>query len=272
MSPGINRGIVDGFTRGLLTSTSVAACGGAAADGLRLLEAHPALDVGVHLVLCDERPLLPRSDLSSVPFRDGRLASLRVLAAALAAGRVRIGEVEAEWRAQIERVLQAGLSPSHLDSHRFVHLLPGLYPLCLRLAEEYRVRHVRRRVTDRLFPGPGPIRVFQYLALKAWVSSYARRPARHDLPPGVVTAGVLHAGGRWSVDGVLSVVDRFLRRRGDAVLEVMLHPGYADAGTAEKYRAWGYRWESDLELLTDPALARGLEARNVQVSSFRDLG
>ena len=270
LSHGINRGIMDCLAHGLLTSTSIAACGAAAAEAMEFLRECHGCDHGVHLVLSDESPLLSRGQISSLPFRGCRLASRRALTAALFAGKIRFDQVEAEWRTQIERVLASGLSPSHLDSHQFVHLLPGLYRLCLKLAEDYRIRHVRRRVWDIPTLEAGTGRLLQYLALKGWSSFYPAFFPGNDAAH-VVTAGFLRAGGRWSRTGVLASMDRLQRRRTDVVLEIMLHPGYAEASVPEHYRHWGYRWEEDLELLTDPWLASGIEARNAELISFRDL-
>jgi predicted glycoside hydrolase/deacetylase ChbG (UPF0249 family) len=52
-------------------------------------------------------------------------------------------EVERELRAQIRRAREAGLRPSHLDSHQHVHMLPRVALLVARLASENGVRAVR---------------------------------------------------------------------------------------------------------------------------------
>jgi chitin disaccharide deacetylase len=55
-----------------------------------------------------------------------------------------------EWRAQIERVIQAGLLPHRLDSHQHIHNAPGLRGAILELADEYSIESVRTaRLPDR---------------------------------------------------------------------------------------------------------------------------
>lgn len=51
--------------------------------------------------------------------------------------------LEREWRAQIDRLLQAGLEVRRMDSHRHVHHLPRLRGLFLGLAGEYGIEEVR---------------------------------------------------------------------------------------------------------------------------------
>ena len=55
-------------------------------------------------------------------FHDG----LGAVVKSYARGRLDVGAVGREWRLQIERVLDAGLTLSHLDGHKHVHLLPPL--------------------------------------------------------------------------------------------------------------------------------------------------
>ena len=63
-------------------------------------------------------------------------------------------EVEREWDAQIRKMRDAGNSPTHLDGHKHVQMLPGLFEIALRLAKKHgfgrfawrmRSRHCARR-------------------------------------------------------------------------------------------------------------------------------
>jgi predicted glycoside hydrolase/deacetylase ChbG (UPF0249 family) len=132
------------------------------------------------------------------------------------------------------------------------------------------VRFVRTRLGDPLTAG-GVARRAVLLAVRG-VSALAWRrvdPADRAALRPFVTVGFLHAGGVLTVDGLLAVLDR-LRGRADLV-EVMLHPGHRDAAAEAAYGHWGYRWENDHALLTDPRLADALRARGIETTSFRDL-
>ena len=48
------------------------------------------------------------------------------------------------WRAQVRRILDAGIRPTHLDTHKHTHLAPPVLDAVARLAEEFGVRWVRR--------------------------------------------------------------------------------------------------------------------------------
>src|SRR5258708_29687050 len=52
-------------------------------------------------------------------------------------------EAEREWDAQIRKVRGAGIQPTHLDGHKHVHMLPGLFEIALRLAKRHGIGAAR---------------------------------------------------------------------------------------------------------------------------------
>jgi chitin disaccharide deacetylase len=140
---GIHSGAVasalETIIHGVAASGSVmVVCPGSAA-ALELLASHPEVPVGVHLTLTADFPQVPWSPLTAGPSiqEHGLLLGIgqrdRLLAQADA------HEVEAEFRAQIEVLLEAGVQPTHLDWHC---LADGgredIFDLTSALAEEYR--------------------------------------------------------------------------------------------------------------------------------------
>jgi chitin disaccharide deacetylase len=129
---------VEAITDGLAASGSVmAVCEGTAA-ALALLADRPAVPVGVHLTLTRDLPEWKWAPLTPGPsIQDGGLFlpidhRKRLLAQATAS------DIAAEFRAQIEVVLKAGVQPTHLDWHC---LADGgredIFDLTLALANEY---------------------------------------------------------------------------------------------------------------------------------------
>ena len=103
-SDGVNRGISDAHTRGIVTSTSLLVTGAACDEAVRMLDDLPELGVGLHVDVCgeDERPF----DVHDV-------AGLR-----------------ADLEQQLDRFGQlVGRPPTHVDSHRHVHRHSFLRPL-----------------------------------------------------------------------------------------------------------------------------------------------
>ena len=107
---------------------------GAAFDhAVQMARENPELDIGVHLVLVGS-PGFP----ATLP---GLLISL---------GRIRIYD---EFVRQVRKVVDAGLQPTHLDTHKHTHLLPQVFNAVARIAEEFHIPWVRRRFGPfRFFP------------------------------------------------------------------------------------------------------------------------
>ncbi len=143
----VNLGIVEAHRHGILTATTLMATGAAFEHAVELARENPELDIGVHLVLVDSAgfpPTIPRL-----------LFSL---------GRIRIYD---ELVRQVRKVLDAGIRPTHLDTHKHTHLLPQVFNAVTRIA---------RRVSHSL--GAPPLRAVS-------LASHSRLPdhgSLHRLP------------------------------------------------------------------------------------------
>jgi predicted glycoside hydrolase/deacetylase ChbG (UPF0249 family) len=51
--------------------------------------------------------------------------------------------VEIEWRAQVERLLQAGVRLTHADSHQHLHAFPLAFRLAVKLCQDYGIPALR---------------------------------------------------------------------------------------------------------------------------------
>jgi len=269
LTEAVNAGIVDAFERGVLRSTSLMVAADAAEGAVAAARAHPGLDVGLHLTLVEERPVLPPARVPSLVTGDRFWPRHPAVALRWALGRWRVAEAAGELEAQWERMRTFGLTPSHCDGHQHLHLLPGLLPAVMAQARRYGVRFVRTRLVGG---GGRAARRVQLLAIQAvsrlaWLGVPA--DARTAVP--FVTVGFLEAGGALTVPHMLETLDHLAGNPAHGIVEVMLHPGRPDADTARKYAHWNYRWERDLEVLLDPRLPEALAGRGIEVTSFRDL-
>jgi predicted glycoside hydrolase/deacetylase ChbG (UPF0249 family) len=148
-TPAINQAIFDLHNRGRLFSTSLLVnlpFSQNAIDGLRTL---PDLNVGVHLNLTKGCPMLSLQKVASLVTNRGEFWPTKQFFVRAVTGRVRPFEIENELRAQIECVLEAGIHPTHLDSHSHWHLLPHLRRLVTRLGADYQIPGMRQVVPQR---------------------------------------------------------------------------------------------------------------------------
>jgi len=265
LSPPVNEGILRAHREGIVTAASLMAVGMAFDHAVGLARQAPGLDIGVHLTLVEERPLLSqRSSLADGRgrFPPGALALVR----ALATGKIRHADVRAEWAAQIEKILAAGLTLSHLDSHQHVHALPGLSAIATELAAAYRIAVVRaplerprRDMFARLTAVP---RLVGWLTLcAAWITarSLGQTPVHAPRFLGFCHGGRLDAGRL----GLLLV-----SLKPGRVYELMCHPGYRPEQAA--YGRWGYGHETELAALTAPQVKTLITRLGIQLRGFAD--
>ncbi|MFC1886367.1 carbohydrate deacetylase [Thermodesulfobacteriota bacterium] len=269
LTPGINRAILQAYKHGLLTSASIIVNGEAADVAMELAKNNPEMDIGVHLTLCDETPVLASRDLSSLISNGSLLPSRQKVLQAVLFRKIDYKQVESEWSAQIETCLDANIPISHIDSHQFLHLFPGLFPVCLRLATKYQIAYIRVANRDVISFDAGVKRFFQWMCLRFWSNRFIlpRLPSQIKCVPSI---GFLKAGGRMSRNGFLNSIDKIRRKRSIRVIEVILHPGIGDVYTRNKYQHWQYDWHNDLKLLLDPFLKEELVRRSVGLTSFKE--
>ena len=113
----VNQGIVEAHRSGILTATTLMATGAAFEEAVTLARENPSLDIGIHLVLVGEPPF---------PITIPQLTSAALF------GRIRVYD---ELRTQVRRVLDAGLQPTHLETHTHTPSLPPVPDAVARLSE-----------------------------------------------------------------------------------------------------------------------------------------
>lgn len=133
-SRSVNYGIIDAHTEGVLTSTTLMTNMPGAEHAYELGKQHPNLGIGVHLTLTCGKPLLKNNH--TLVDADGNFKKLHNYEQKF---HIDQDEVYAEWKAQIETFLSAGLTPTHLDSHHHVNNLEPILPVFKRLAHEYQL-------------------------------------------------------------------------------------------------------------------------------------
>ena len=270
----VNAGIVEACERGLLRSTSLMVTATAADEAAAAARTLPALDVGLHVTLVEERPVLPPDRIPTLVDEDRFWPDHSAVFARYVTNRWSLAEAEAEVAAQFGRLAALGLRPSHCDGHQHLHLLPRLFPAVVELARSHGAQFVRSQLGGPV-GGEGSLgRRLSQLALRG-ISRFARKrlaPTAREETGSCITIGFLEAGGRLTTTRLLAMLDEIRARGSDGVVvEVMLHPGHRDRETERRYGHWNYAWERDLALLVDPALPDALARRGIEVTSFRAL-
>ncbi len=275
LSPGVNRGIVSGFRDGILTSTTMLVNLKYFEDAVNLARENPDLPVGIHLSLLWGRPLSEPVQVPTLVRRDGCFPrSLSTLAARYFLGRLSREQVRLELRNQVRKFLDAGLTPTHLDTHKHVHCLPGILEALIEVAAEFGIERVRLPLEDKLDIGP-PSEGRR--PRPSWTSSAKRRLIRFLCrgsrarlrQAGIRTADHFVGIGYQTClnSDVLHLILSHLR---GGVTEIMCHPGYEDEPLREFSSTPPYR-EVELEGLKNRRVRDLVSAGAVKLTHYGDL-
>jgi chitin disaccharide deacetylase len=145
LTPGVNRAIGELSAAGVLSSTTLMACGPAFDDAIAVARAHPTLGVGCHIVLTDGVPVSHPESIPSLLGTDGKSfrPSLLDFLQALFRGAINEDEVALEALAQIQKLQRAGIDVTHVDSHKHTHLFPTIARPLLHVAERTSIGAIR---------------------------------------------------------------------------------------------------------------------------------
>lgn len=140
-----NRAILEGIQGGILKSASLAANGEAFDEAVqKIIPACPDLGIGVHLNILEGKALSAEIDkLTDINGNFNNSFLKLFIKAYNYKDNLFFEQVEKEFRAQIEKVKNAGIKITHLDSHKHLHVIPPIFDIVCKLAKEYGISQVR---------------------------------------------------------------------------------------------------------------------------------
>lgn len=135
----INQGIQKAFLNGIVSSTSIVANSPAFSDAVNMVKSEPLIGVGIHLALHEYPPLTNSKLLQDLAAKNMTGAFTAI--AFMSSKQIKL--IEEEFRKQIEKVIESGIKPTHLDGHNHVHVHPRLINILVRLTKEYSIKYIR---------------------------------------------------------------------------------------------------------------------------------
>jgi predicted glycoside hydrolase/deacetylase ChbG (UPF0249 family) len=248
MYPAVNAAVIGSIEEGIASSCSLMAPCPAARHAMDLLRQHPRIPFGIHLTLvCDIpgirwEPLAAKEEVSSLLSETGHLFTPAQLPGLLV--RARLDEVELEFRAQVNAVADAGLTPTHLDWHC---LADGgrddIFDLTVALASEYG------------------------LAVRAWLEPARRKLRQRGLP--AVDHEFLDSF-RLGIDGKSGRYAKLLHDLPPGLSEWAVHPALGDEQSQMIDPGWRVR-RTDYDFLTSPQARALLENERIIVIDYRTI-
>jgi chitin disaccharide deacetylase len=271
---GVNRGIAEAHRNGIVTSASLLANGEAFAEAVELARDAGGLGIGVHLNLNDGPPVAPRESVPSLVNDAGAFeGGPDGLLLKIATRGLSLREVETEWSAQITKVRDAGIEPTHLDGHKHVHMLPGLFEIALRLAKRHgigaiRVSHEASSLRAALSTGERHAAVVLKQGVQARGLKLLARDARQQAERAGVSTADYFCGIAQTGELTREGVARLLRGLPEGTTELMCHPGYADEALRKTAtRLQGSR-QKEVEILTDTEIRNLVASQGIRLIDY----
>jgi predicted glycoside hydrolase/deacetylase ChbG (UPF0249 family) len=258
---GFSRAVTEGILRchgeGIVTSATLAANMPGASWALARLRDAPGLGVGVHLNVSQGPPLSEAG--RRLAGSDGLMGSsaTRVVVQAVTSPWT-VAWMAEEFDAQVRFMLDHGVRPTHVDTHRHAHGWPGIFVCIDRLAERYDIPFIRRHhevLPCGFAPAPGrQRRLSAALTLLGAANACLSRRVRGTRG----TWGVAHTG---RIDE--SWLVRVARSLPAGVTEIMTHPGLAPEG-AEPAGRLGASRPGELKALCSQAVRVEFERQGIE--------
>ncbi|MFE7123462.1 polysaccharide deacetylase family protein [Streptomyces sp. NPDC057617] len=250
MYPAINAAVIESIEEGIATSCSLMAPCPAAPQAMELLRRRPRIPFGIHLTLmCDMPdirwgPMAAKERVPSLLDPAGELFSPTPAGRAALLGQARPDEIELEFRAQIDAVADAGLTPAHLDFHC---LADGgrddILDLTVMLAAEYG------------------------LAVRVWLEPARRTMRRRGLP---VTDNEFLDSFSLGIEGKAAQYAQMLRDLSAGLNEWAVHPSLGNEESQAIDSGWPVR-RTDYEFLTSPQARDVLQQEDITVIDYRTI-
>ncbi|MBC1457262.1 chitin disaccharide deacetylase [Listeria newyorkensis] len=233
LSKGVVYGILEAYKHGVVKSTTMLANSPAFDLGAEVAKENPGLDIGAHLTLTFGSPIL--KDVPSLTAESGKFLAQDVLRGS--ADAIDFGEVEREFTAQIEKILAAGITISHFDTHHLIE--PIVLPVLQKLAKKYQVG-LRRSVHD---------------------ADYTGIPTTDRFSDQFYADGI-------TADVVKQVVKA--HEKDTETLEFMCHPAFIDETLLSLTSYTDYRIK-ELTFLTSDEVQEALKSVGAEVVSFKEV-
>jgi hopanoid biosynthesis associated protein HpnK len=227
ISSGVNKAVAQAHTNGVLTSATIMANMPAADEAVKIAKQMPDLGVGVHLNLFEGRPLSKDSDIGSLLDDNGdfALTPAKLSLLSIARGKIRKA-IRAEMAAQIQWVIDNGLKPTHLDSHKHIHSFPAIFSIVCDLARRFEIAAIRFTFEPKqlsAMPWPLPSEGGRNRAKAIRIMAKINRIQNSDFLKTDCLLGVAHTG---KIDvNFFKAVSLY---NSAATTEIMTHPGLDD--------------------------------------------
>ena len=271
MSEAYNEAVLEGYSFGILKSTSLTANGAAFEDAIeRVIPECPELGIGVHLNIIEGKSL--KKELNKLTDADGNFNNsyIQMLIKAYR-DKEFLEQVEQEFRSQIEKVRDKDIKITHLDSHVHTHSIPPIFEIVCRLANEYGIKQVRTQyeksyiipdlfihLSVKYFVNLIKVILLKYFTVKNRITVKQNNLKTNDYLIGVAYTSMM--SGLTVACGLDA-----LKNKRNIVAEALIHPCRYEDGTIDNHFM-------EFLITKNKKLMDKITKLNFEVSNYKELG
>ncbi len=273
LTSGVNRAIEEASRAGAITSATLMANSQAFAEAVETAKTLPGLKIGCHIVLIDGEPLC--RGLSSLTNGTTKFkSSLKDFALAALRKRLSPDEIQREAVAQIRKIQSAGITVTHVDTHKHTHIFPHVLAPVLKAAKACGIHAIRNPFEPfRAWPlgviasRPGLwTRAFEVALLQRFAGAF-RENVRQE--------GMLTTNGEVGVIATGSLNQRLLMATihslPEGTWELVCHPGYMDSDLSNAGTRLLESRRVELDALMSEATRQALAKHGIDLVSYANL-
>jgi len=253
----VNKGILAGHKKGIITSTSILANSPCFEESIKLLKANPSLNVGIHLNITSGKPV---SNLKSLVDKNNNFKSYNQHLLGLSL--INKTEVAKEFNAQIKKVVKAGIKLDHINGHSHVHIFPKVLNTVIKLAKKYKIKKVRLPLEKSKINFGRQTWKYYYLNFLCKLARKKFDKGGLDYPDHFYGLFLTNKPDKQKFLQVLKSLDKGFN-------EIMVHPGYLDH--KKDWAAKFLKAESrlnELKILTDKDIKHLIETNKINLTNF----
>ncbi len=262
MCHSVNMSTVAAMESGVVTSASILVPCPWFPEIAEYASTHPDADFGIHLTLTSEwehyrwGPVLPRSEVPGLVDAQGYLWK----DTPDVADHITAEDAEKELRAQIQRALEFGVKPTHIDTHMgSVYSRTDLFEVYVRLAREFSLPLMVVRPSPELLERFG-------VAPEAFPDSFAEMMESLGFP----LLDSLLALDYSQVDDPEGAYTEMIESLGPGVTQLIIHCGVEDAelkavGDMARER------DTDYKLFTSDQIRKLIDVLGISLIGWREL-
>lgn len=269
--PEVNRGVIECFEKGSISSTTMMVNTEGTEEAASLAKKHLELGVGLHFNLTLGRPVSSPFEIPSLVGNNGGFNSRSTFEKKMLLKKIQFQDVEKEFKAQMKKFEEFELEMTHIDSHHHVHLFPSIFKIVSYYAKKkgfpLRIPWVFYKFLKPALTLNCMKTIWRKFLLNIFISKIPAESYEQIMVP----------------NRFLSVYDfvpmprqffphhylRLIKEATSGLTEIMVHPAY-NTPKLEILFSNSYIKELELKTLTNFSLIKSAEKMGIEIVSFKE--